>query len=127
LRPPVVYFKTFCNTQFLHVFHIVLVLVTSSQKKTWIKIRFIDSFKFLGTSLEKLTSYLDKDKLKITRSEFFNLTEDFDLLTRKGIFPYENVGCVEKLEDICLLLCESFYSSLTDVTTLYPRVITRMP
>ncbi|KYQ54679.1 hypothetical protein ALC60_06444, partial [Trachymyrmex zeteki] len=44
------------------------------------------------TSLEKLVSYLDKSKLTITRSEFLNLnTKDFDLLTRKGVFPYEYV------------------------------------
>ncbi|KYN09586.1 hypothetical protein ALC57_18296 [Trachymyrmex cornetzi] len=36
--------------------------------------------------LEKLASYLDKDKLKIVRSEFSTLSdEEFDLLTRKGI------------------------------------------
>ncbi|KYM84796.1 hypothetical protein ALC53_05049 [Atta colombica] len=65
-----------------------------------IKIRFINSFKFLSTNLEKLASYLDKDKLKITRSEFLNLSaEDFDLFIHKGIFPYEYVDCVEKLED----------------------------
>ena len=54
-----------------------------------INLRFIDSYKFFNISLEKLASYLDKDKLKITWSEFFNLSaEDFDLLTRKGIFQY---------------------------------------
>ena len=46
-----------------------------------VKLRFVDSFKFLNTNLEKLVSYLDKSKLKIIRSEFSNLdAEDFDLL-----------------------------------------------
>jgi len=51
-------------------------------KKKLVKLWFIDPFKFLSTSLEKLMSYIDKDKLKITRLEFFNLSaQDFDLLT----------------------------------------------
>ena len=51
--------------------------IKNDQKKTCIKLRFIDSFKFLSTSIEKLASYLNKDKLKITRSEFFNLSGGF--------------------------------------------------
>ena len=81
------------------------------------KITFIDSFKFLSTSLDKLASYLDKDKLKIIRSKFSTLSDDeFELLTRKGVFPYEYVDCVEKLQDTCLPPRESFYSSLTGDT-----------
>ncbi|KYN12368.1 hypothetical protein ALC57_15483 [Trachymyrmex cornetzi] len=56
-----------------------------------LKFRFVDSLKFLNTSLEKLVSYLDKSKLKIIRSEFSNLdVEDFDLLTLKGVFAQAN-------------------------------------
>ncbi|XP_018314227.1 uncharacterized protein [Mycetomoellerius zeteki] len=75
------------------------------------------SYKFLSASLDKLASYLDKDKLKIVRSEFSTLSnEEFELLTRKGVFPYEYVDCVEKLQDTRLPPRESFYSSLTGDT-----------
>jgi len=48
---------------------------------------------------------------------FCNLSaENFSLLIRKDIFPYEYIDCVEKLEDTCLPPRESFYSSLTDDT-----------
>ncbi|XP_024871338.1 uncharacterized protein LOC112454272, partial [Temnothorax curvispinosus] len=81
------------------------------------KLRFVDSFKFLSTSLEKLASYLDKDKLKIMRSEFSELSEsDFDLLTRKGVFPYEYVDGFDKLLVTELPPREDFYSSLTGET-----------
>jgi len=72
------------------------------QEKNNIKLRFIDSYKFLTSSLDKLASYLSKDKLRIMQREFCNLsTDNFDLLTRKGIFPYEYIDCIEKLEDTC--------------------------
>jgi len=84
------------------------------RKKNNIKLRFIDSYKFLISSLDKLASYLNKDKLRIMQREFFKLSaENFDLFTRKGIFPYEYIDCFEKLEDTCLPRRESFYSSLT--------------
>ncbi|KYN09377.1 hypothetical protein ALC57_18509 [Trachymyrmex cornetzi] len=90
---------------------------TNNFQKNCVKLRFIDSFKFLASSLEKLASYLDKDKLKIVWSEFSTLLdEEFDLLTRKGIFPYEYVDCVDKLHDTRLPPRESFYSSLTGDT-----------
>ncbi|KYN15673.1 hypothetical protein ALC57_12104 [Trachymyrmex cornetzi] len=82
-----------------------------------VKLRFTGSFKFLNASLEKLASYLDKDKLKIVQSEFSILSdEEFELLTRKGIFPYEYVDCVDKLPDTRLQPRELFYSSLTGDT-----------
>ncbi|KYN18249.1 hypothetical protein ALC57_09442 [Trachymyrmex cornetzi] len=92
--------------------------VKNTSKSRWgtdcVKLRFVDSFKFLNTSLEKLVSYLDKSKLKIMRSEFLNLnTEDFDLLTRKGVFPYEYIDNVDKLNETSLPPREAFYSSLT--------------
>jgi len=57
------------------------------KSKNQVKLRFIDSFKFLASSLDKLASFLNKDKLNILKSEFQNLlSENFNLLTRKGVF-----------------------------------------
>ncbi|KYN15800.1 hypothetical protein ALC57_11972, partial [Trachymyrmex cornetzi] len=74
----------------------------------------ISAGSFLSTSLEKLASYLNKDKLKITWSEFFNLSaEDFDHLTGKSILLYEYIDCIEKLEETELPSRELFCSLLT--------------
>ncbi|XP_070526692.1 uncharacterized protein [Cardiocondyla obscurior] len=90
---------------------------TTDDKNDCIKLRFIDSFKFLNTSLNKLASFLNTDKLRISRREFHNLSmETFNLLTRKGVFPYEYVDCIERLDDSCLPSREKFYSSLTGET-----------
>jgi len=80
-------------------------------------LRFIDSFKFLNISLDKLASSLSKNKLRILQREFSKLSiENFDLLTRKDIFPYEYIDCVEKLDEMCLPSRESFYNSLMGYT-----------
>ncbi|XP_077260546.1 uncharacterized protein LOC143896520 [Temnothorax americanus] len=87
---------------------------------TWnryVKLRFVDSYKFLAASIETLASYLSKDKLRITPSEYADLsTENLDLFTRKGVFPYEYVDSLDKLRETELPPRKVFYSSLTDET-----------
>ncbi|XP_024873084.1 uncharacterized protein LOC112455417 [Temnothorax curvispinosus] len=81
------------------------------------KLRFVDSYKFLAASIETLAFYVNKDKLRITRSEYADLSaEDLDLLTRKGVFPYEYVDSADKLRETELPPRKVFYSSLTDET-----------
>ena len=85
-----------------------------------IKLKFIDSFKFLNASHDKLTSYLDEDELKILRSEFCKLSEeDFDLLTRKDVFPYEYIDCVKNCRTRAYH--RAIYFSVRD--RRYPRAI----
>ncbi|XP_020296617.1 uncharacterized protein LOC109861395 [Pseudomyrmex gracilis] len=90
------------------------------ETKTYItacNLRFIDSYKFLSRSLEKLASYLDKRELQVTRMEFRDLSaEDFELLTRKVVFPYEYVDSIDKLLETSLPLHEAVYSLLTGET-----------
>ncbi|XP_018404835.1 PREDICTED: uncharacterized protein LOC108781382 [Cyphomyrmex costatus] len=90
---------------------------TIDDKKNCIQLRFIDSYRFLASSLDKLSSFLSKDKLRVLRREFSHSSEEnFNLLTRKGIFPYEYIDYSEKLNESSLPPRESFYSSLTDGT-----------
>ncbi|XP_025264492.1 uncharacterized protein LOC112637944 [Camponotus floridanus] len=89
----------------------------NAARSRYVKLRFVDSFKFLGAGLDKLASYLDESKLTITRGKFRDLSgDDFRLLTRKGVFSYEYVDSVERLREMRLPPRESFYSSLTGDT-----------
>lgn len=80
-----------------------------------IKLRFIDSFRFMASSLDKLASYLPSEKKKILHQQFSGLeANQLELLERKGVFPYDFVCSWEKLNCPNLPQKEYFYSILTD-------------
>lgn len=65
-----------------------------------LRLRFIDSCKFLQCSLAKLAEGLPSNRLRITRKEWSHLgEEDFRLLTVKGVYPYAYMDSWEKLEE----------------------------
>lgn len=80
-------------------------------KNSKINFKFIDSFRFLPYSLDKLASYLNE--LKIVKSEF-PLSEQFNLLQRKGIFPYDHIKSVSNLDEKRLPEQAYFYNKLTE-------------
>ena len=82
------------------------------QKLTYHTIRFIDSFKFMATSLEKLVNNLPKDDC-INFSLYYS-GDKFNLLARKGVYPYEYMDSLEKLKETTLPPKEAFYSRLND-------------
>ena len=77
-------------------------------------LRFIDSFQFLGTSLEKLVNNLaaeGKDKFKLLTRYVVDPTKQ-DLLLRKGVYPYDYVDSPAKLTETSLPPQAAFYSVL---------------
>ncbi|GFS76715.1 uncharacterized protein NPIL_654761 [Nephila pilipes] len=75
-------------------------------------IRFLDSCRFMPSSLEKLAINLKSDQFRNVRS--FISDDKVSLLMRKGCFPYDYVSDVEKLNDTCLPPKEKFYNRLND-------------
>ncbi|XP_049872417.1 uncharacterized protein LOC126380040 [Pectinophora gossypiella] len=77
------------------------------------QIRFVDSFKFLGTSLEKLTPTLKNDEFRYLKS-YYPDEKHFNLLTRKGVYPYDYMCNWERYKEKCLPPKDCFYNSLTN-------------
>ena len=76
------------------------------------KLRFIDSFRFLRSSLDSLvkTWWFRKDNFKHLSEEFdINV---LDLVKEKGFYPYEYMSNFKKFKEE-LSSTERFYSSLT--------------
>ena len=76
-------------------------------------LRFIDSFKFMSTSLAKLASNLSPEKFFILK-KFFPEEKKLDLVLRKGVYPYDYVDSLEKLNEKSLPPKEAFFSRLND-------------
>ena len=75
------------------------------------EIRFIDSFKFLQTSLANLVSNLQPSDFKNLNKVF---KENVSYLTRKGCYPQDYVSSIDILQEAKLPTKEDFYSKLYD-------------
>ena len=75
------------------------------------ELRFIDSLRCMASSLDKLSNNLKID-------QFVNLKKYYSgyqisLLLRKGVYPYDYIDCLKKLDESSLPPKEEFYSKLT--------------
>ena len=75
-----------------------------------LQFRFVDSYRFLPAPLNKLISLLPPDKFYHTKRHFPQ--DVFDLLMRKGVYPYDYFDGWEKFEETLLPAKEHFYNSL---------------
>ena len=74
---------------------------------------FIDSFAFLSSSLDKLSSNLEDDDYIYTK-KYYNNPAQFNLVKRKGVYPYDYMDSFSKFNETELPPIEEFYSQLTD-------------
>ena len=75
---------------------------------------FIDSFQFMSSSLDKLVSNLPKESFKYTSKRFGGWEgEKLDLMTRKGVYPYDYMDSFDKFNEQ-LPTKEDFFSILNN-------------
>ena len=82
------------------------------EKDKLIELRFMDSFKFMSSSLDSLTKNLVRGGKKLFGFEDYSELQ-YDLLTRKGVYPYEYVNSWDRFEETQLPLISAFYSNLS--------------
>ena len=73
---------------------------------------FIDSFKFMSSSFDKLVSNLSKEAFKYTSEELTG--KKLSLMSQKGVYPYDFMDSFEKFDQMELPTKEQFYSTLND-------------
>ena len=77
------------------------------------KLSFIDSFQFMSSSLDKLSDNLEDEDFIYTK-KYFTDPVQFNLMKRKGVYPYDYMDSFSKFNDTELPHREKFYSLLTD-------------
>ena len=72
----------------------------------------MDSFRFMTSSLDAFSKNLSKEQYTHIRARYSGW--QLDLLLRKGVYPYEYVDSLERLDETQLLPRSAFYSRLND-------------
>ncbi|XP_073986094.1 uncharacterized protein [Rhodnius prolixus] len=86
--------------------------ISFSKQMGALTVRFVDSFRFLSSSLDRLSKNLPKNKF-IDMGKFFP-ADKMDLVIRKGVYPYDYTDSFEKLRETVLPPKEAFYSTLNE-------------
>ena len=83
----------------------------AEEKDKLIELRFIDSFKFMSSSLDSLTKNLFSREKKLFGFEDYSELQ-YDLLTRKLVFLYQYVNSWDRFNETQLPPIDAFYSNL---------------
>ena len=81
-----------------------------NEKEKLIELRFIDSFKFMSSSLDSLARNLVGSVTKLFGFENYSDLQ-YELLTRRGVYPYEYMTSWDRFEE-SLPPIEAFYNKL---------------
>ena len=81
------------------------------EKDKLIELRFIDSFKFMSSSLDSLNKNLVRGGKKLFGFEDYSELQ-YDLLTRKGVYPYKYINSWDQFNETQLPPIDVFYRNL---------------
>lgn len=98
-----------CNTEL----YIALTKTVYKERGNQYRLNFIDSNRFLNSSIEKLASYMDRSNFKVLRNIFPD-EDKFNLMCRKGVFPYDYLNDYKVLDETSLPPIDKFFNSLDD-------------
>ena len=84
------------------------------EKEKEIELRFIDSFKFMSSSLDSLTTNLVRGGQRLFGFEEYT-SKQYELLVKKRIYPCEYMSSWDKFKETKLPSKEAFYSKLNMV------------
>jgi len=85
--------------------------IQDEEGKLKYKFRFLGSFKFMASSLDKLVNNLKPEQFEKVKKHF---DVNFDMLLRKEVFPYDWFNSLEKLDETQLPPKEAFHSKLNN-------------
>ena len=74
--------------------------------------RFLDSYRFMQSSLSQLAANLTNEQMQHTARFFPGAL--FPLARRKGVFPYEYISSLDKYNTTELPTIDEFYNSVNE-------------
>lgn len=84
--------------------------------------KYIDSMQFMDSSLANLAKNLGADK-PLIKWHFKNFSpEHIDLITRKGVYPYEYIDSHDRFKKTELPSIHNFYSTFEGKITLIMNI-----
>lgn len=86
--------------------------ISFSKKVNKLKLRFLDSYKFVSSSLQKLAENLSHNDFVETRQ--IVPADKLSLVLRKGVYPYEYIDSLAKFNETSLPPITAFFSKLND-------------
>ena len=106
-------FQIMKKTTFLsrNISSLTNLLIRKERGKSKSELRFIDNLRFMASSLDNLSSNLKIDQF-VNLKKYYSGNQ-LSLLLRKGVYLYDYVDCMKKLDETSFIEKDAFYSKLT--------------